>query len=242
MPDFPRCPYRPTQGLNKNLQCVLHVQHAEARTAHSYDAALLGTGQPAQEDDPDSAFTNAELDQLTEEEIQRRAQALDEAQESWEQAKYRATPKIACPECTGRGTVIGGSLGDHCPSCNGTRLIDDPGAPDLDFESPDFRTPKAALAAYGDALIWRRAGRQLALPPVAGLPTMAEIEKLRQGARAVHRQISAGGAPKLPELPSGDPHRDGLNRDGGIEDTASNQEIDALEAEIVEESRPRGRR
>lgn len=230
-----QCPYVPTQGTNKGIQCLLPAGHT---TFHVYDPGKIP--HESESGDP-SAFTAEEIaDAISEEEIRKRSEALHDAQELWERAALRAIPKMPCPECTGRGAVIGGSLGDHCATCNGKRVVDDD-ASDIEFPMPDFKALRDPLTAYGDALIHRRHGRAMALPPAESVPTLDQISALRAQGKEMHRQLAAGAPPKLPALPSGDLDRSGLETEGGVEDTASDAEIDAIEAEIVGETK-KGRR
>lgn len=230
--NFDRCTYTIRQGMRRGERCVLVANHDGA---HAYDQALLGTGSPLA---PDSAFTEAEIaDAISEEEIRQRTEELNNAQDVWEQAADRAQPKVLCPDCSGRGEVSGGSLGNACPRCHGKRVIDDPGEDPVDIDMPDFATPRAALAAYGDALVWRRHGKQVALPPASTLPSREEIKDLRQRGRAAVKLLTANG-PKLPELPASAPARDDAD-EGGMHNTASDAELDAIEAEVVSETRGR---
>ncbi len=229
MPDPNQCPYRPTQGGNAGVQCLLPAGHP-ATQAHIHDPGKL----PAVTADGDaSAFTNDEIaDAIAEDEIQRRAEALSAAQGVWEQAAWRAHPKIPCPECTGNGQVVGGSLGDHCPSCNGTRMVDDQSV-DVDFQMPDFKALRDPLNAYGDALIHRRYGKPMALPPASTVPTMAQIAELRASGQQRYQALAAGAGPALPQLPPAKPlKRTGLENEGGIDQAADDDELDAIEAEF----------
>lgn len=229
-----QCDYRPTQGGNKGIQCLLPAGHPTTQP-HVHDPAKM----PAYTSDGEATvFTEGEIaDAIAEDEIQKRAEALSGAQDVWEQAAWRARPKVPCMECTGNGQVVGGSLGDHCPSCHGKRVVDDESV-EVDFQMPDFRQLRDPLNAYGDALIARRYGKPMALPPASSVPTMAQIDELRASGRERHRQLAAGGAPALPQLPPAGPlKRTGLEAEGGIESAADDAEIDALEAEFQDSPR-----
>lgn len=142
---------------------------------------------------------------IDDQELQRRSQALHEAQEVWEDLTYNATPKMPCPECGGRGEVYGGSLGGLCPRCGGARVVDVAGAePPL---VPPFAALRAAISAYGDWLADRalpeaHPGRRgLLPPPPESVPTMATLEGLRQtGLRRAQTLRSTGIMPGAPHL------------------------------------------
>jgi ssDNA-binding Zn-finger/Zn-ribbon topoisomerase 1 len=149
-------------------------------------------------DDNESSFTNDELaGAITEEDLRQRSQALHEAQESWEEVAYLANPKMPCPECSGSGSVGGGSLGDICVRCMGARVLEQPGRQAV--ELPPFRELRAAISAYGDALADRAlpeghgAKKQLALPAAATVPTWKSISELTHQALVRARQLQ--GAP-----------------------------------------------
>lgn len=154
-------------------------------------------------DDP--AFTDQDQEtivaQLTEDDIRNRSQALDDAQETFEELAYLANPKMPCPECTGAGSVSGGSLGDICVRCMGTRVIEQPGSRPM--EMPPFAQLRAAIGAYGDALADRglpaghRGKRYLALPAPASVPTLESIQELQAQATEKALQLASGRAPGI---------------------------------------------
>lgn len=233
MTDDP-CRYVPTQGGHKGVRCLMPLGHPGG---HIFEPGKLPAITDAGET---SAFTVEEIaGALAEEEIRRRAEALDEAQGVWERAAHRARPKLPCPECTGNGQVFGGSLGDHCPSCHGTRVIDDDSV-EVDFAMPDFKALRDPITAYGDALIARRYGQRVALPPASSVPELGTIEALRAQGRTQHKLL-AGTAPAPAALPAAaaSVRRGGFETDEGIEGTASDAELDVIEAEVVGESRGR---
>ncbi len=164
------------------------------------------------------------VSQITEDDIRDRSQELDEAQEAWEELAYIANPKIPCPECTGAGSVSGGSLGDICVRCLGTRVIERPGSQPM--EMPAFAQLRAAIGAYGDALADRalpmghRGKRGLLLPPPATVPTLEALQALRTQATDHARQLAAGDAPGLvdPKLLKDPKKAKGLVGDGDLGD------------------------
>lgn len=117
----------------------------------------------------------------------RRRQALEEAQEIWEEVSYIGTEKMACPECAGAGAISGGSLGNICPRCFGSRVVAHPG-----YE-------------------------QIPQPPWAelkkNLPSMERIASLKQQGRRLARQISDSRMP-LPSAVFRHDDRAGMLGDG----------------------------
>lgn len=246
------CNYAPTQGTNKDRQCLRPRGHDGI---HLYDpAAVAAADQPPA---ISAEFTNAEIqDAISEEEIRKRAENLDAAQSLWERARDRAIAKIPCPECTGNGQVYGGALGDHCPTCHGTRVVADDLA-EVPFEMPPFAELRAGLTKYGDALTWIRHGlpsgltapgadpaaverfrrEKMTLPPASTVPTADAIEALTATGKAKLKEITAA-APPAPALPAPAPKaaRHGFQGEGGIENTAGDAEVDELiaDAEFTE--------
>jgi hypothetical protein len=271
------CNYKPTQGqmAKDGKVCLLPYDHDGP---HVYEEHQV----PKASSEPISdQFTDEEIAKaISEEEIRARSQKLDEAQGLWERAYDRAVPKIPCPECNTRGAIIGGSLGDACPTCHGRRVIDDDSA-DVDFEMPMleiegkkvplFPAYRSALSAYGDALALRKSGMPLALqagddqltkrqrqardeikarmvlPDVKSLPSMEAIDELVREGIESHKALAAGGEPGLlrrawnrvtgaggkpMELPPAEPlPKTGFETEGGIEETASDKELDEMERE-----------
>lgn len=164
-------------------------------------------------DDEQSAFSDQDQDEIlasiTEHDLRERSQALDQAQEVYEELAYMTNPKMPCPECSGAGQVAGGSLGDICVRCMGARVIEQPGAAKV--EMPPFASLRAAITAYGDALADRalpegrvvggdRHGqpirRNLSLPPAATVPTLAQIQALTAEGERRAKQL-AGATPGI---------------------------------------------
>jgi hypothetical protein len=164
--------------------------------------------------DNESAFSDEDIGNIiSDEDLRSRSQALNDAQEVWEEVAYMANPKMPCPECSGAGNVSSGSLGDICVRCMGSRVVDQPGSTGIDM--PPFRELRAAITAYGDARADRalpegvviggpRAGqpirRRLALPAAATVPTLEQLQALRQQALTTARQLQ--GAPGV--VPKGE--------------------------------------
>lgn len=245
------CNYTPNQGTNKDKTCLRPRGHDGI---HLYDAAAVATAE--QQPAVSAEFTNQEIqDAITEEEIRKRAEGLDAAQTLWERARDRAIAKIPCPECTGNGQVYGGALGDHCPTCHGARVVPDDLA-EAPFEMPPFAELRAGLTKYGDALTWIHHGlpsgltaagadpaaverfrrEKMTLPPASTVPTMAQIEDLTTTGKAKLKAITAAApAPALP-APAPKAPRTGFQGEGGIENTASDAEVDELiaDAEFTE--------
>lgn len=190
---------------------------------------------PEDEDDgtdTSSAFTDAErdsiVDELTEDDLRARSQALSDAQETWEELSYMTARKIPCPECSGAGAVSSGSLGDICPRCMGRRMLDQPG--EVGVEMPPFAALRGAITAYGNAIADRElptghiAKKQLALPAPATVPTLEQIEQLKTQAAAKVRELGSGapGVVDAPQLPAPKKKRD----DGVLGDDAEDAEFD----------------
>lgn len=147
-------------------------------------------------------FSDNDIAEIAEEDLRQRSQALDQAQETWEELAYLANPKMPCPECSGAGLVVGGSLGDLCVRCLGARVIEQPGSHPV--ELPPFAQLRAAISAYGDALADRalppgadgsshKGKRHLLLPSPASVPTLEVIQKLNEDGLRKARQLQ--GAP-----------------------------------------------
>jgi hypothetical protein len=175
------------------------------------------------------------VDELTEEDLRQRSQALDETEELYEELSFLGVPKMPCPECVGAGQISGGSLGDICPRCVGQRVVDRPDAEPL--ERPPFRQLRAKITAYGDALAARalpagHAGkRDLALPAASTVPTLQEIEDLRAKGKEMAKAIGAGQP--LPELKAPEKAK-GMLGDGPMGDY-SDEELDKMEDEALGE-------
>ena len=118
-------------------------------------------------------------------EIQRRSEALDEAQRAWEDLVSIYAPQSPCPECKGNGSIDAGSLGSICPRCMGRRTIPTPGIPEP--KAPPFARLRAPLTAYGNAL----ASETEELPPASSVPTMDDIAAVAQIVEQSARRISS---------------------------------------------------
>jgi hypothetical protein len=184
----------------------------------------------------DSQFTDEEreaiVDSITDDDLRARSQALDDAQTQWEEYVWVATPKIPCNECGGSGMVIGGSLGDFCPTCGGSRVIESPGGHRI--KMPPFATLRSAISAYGDALADRelpaghRGKRNLALPAASSVPTLEQLQKLGTEALIKVRQLEGTPGivdPKL--LKQGKPAK-GLQGEGDLGEY-DDAELDEME-------------
>lgn len=96
-------------------------------------------------------------EELTEEELNQIVADLDFAQREYEKLVHLSSPIMPCPECGGAGSVSGGSLGDICPGCLGSRRVSAPGNPGIDLNI-DFAGIRARLAdaqRYNDAVAGR---------------------------------------------------------------------------------------
>ena len=139
---------------------------------------------------------------LTEDDLRERSEALNEAQELYEELAFLKNPKMPCPDCGGSGSVYGGSLGDVCPRCGGARMLDQPGGEDL--EMPDFRALRGAITAYGNALAdqalpsGHQAKQNLLLPPADSVPTLEQLEALGERAKELSRGLPAPDYSQLP--------------------------------------------
>jgi hypothetical protein len=148
----------------------------------------------------ESELTDDELadvvDGLTDEDLRERSQALNEAEELYEEVAFLGVPKMPCPECAGAGQIVGGSLGDICPRCLGKRVIDRPSADPI--ERPPFAQLRARITAYGDAMADRalpdahQGKRHLALPAASDVPTLEEIQAISAKLKQTAKQLDAG--------------------------------------------------
>ena len=166
---------------------------------------------------------------LTDEDLRVRSSALNDAQETWEEVAYMANPKMPCPECSGAGSISGGSLGDLCVRCMGQRVVEQPGRQTVTM--PPFAQLRAAITAYGNALADRglpaghKGKRHLALPEASTVPTLESIQKLSEEALGKAKQLQ--GTPGVVPDHLLQAPRD--HDDGGIEQTADDAELDKLE-------------
>jgi hypothetical protein len=158
------------------------------------------------EDTTDSQFSDKDQEDivasLTEDDLRARSEALDKAQTMYEEYAWVATPKVPCPECGGAGSVIGGSLGDFCPTCGGSRVIESPGGHRI--QMPPFAALRGAITQYGNALADRalpaghRAKRGLALPPAGSVPTVEQLDALTDEALSQVKRLE-GATPGIVE-------------------------------------------
>lgn len=184
-------------------------------------------------DDP--AFTDRDqediVSQLTEDDIRERSRALSDAQEFFEELAYLANPKMPCPECSGAGSVSGGSLGDICVRCMGTRVIEQPGSRRM--EMPPFAQLRAAIGAYGDALAdlalpaMHKGKRMLALPAASTVPTLESILELQAQGTAKARQLAGGTPGVVDERLLKAPRR--ADEDGHMGNDYEDAELDTIE-------------
>lgn len=183
---------------------------------------------------------------ITEDDIRERSQALHDAQETWEELAFLSIPKIPCRECGGSGQVASGSFGSICVNCNGERMVAAPGAPE--FVMPDFRSMRAAIGAYGDALalsgLPEGHPRRLALPAPATVPTLESIQTLQKQALDRCKQLQlGGGAPGVfdpKQLPEARPAK-GLAGEGDLGEY-DDAELAEMEDAANEAHKPRGKR
>lgn len=131
----------------------------------------------------DSQFSDADIADISETDLRQRSEALNDAQEAWENLSFIATAKIPCHECGGRGVTAAGSFGDiECPNCHGKRVVEHPANDPL--VPPPFAMLRAAITEYGDALADRllpaghRHKRGLALPAASTVPTIDAIGEI----------------------------------------------------------------
>lgn len=184
-----------------------------------------------QEQLSDKDIADVVASMISDEDLRVRSQALDDAQEAWEEVCYLANPKMPCPECTGAGQVSGGSLGNMCVRCMGARVIEQPGSTPV--EMPPFAELRAAITQYGNAKAdhelppGHRARRNLALPPPTTVPTLDQITQLHGTAIGMSRQLA--NAPQAPQaqLPEAKPPR-GLAGEGDLGEY-EDAELDELE-------------
>ena len=122
----------------------------------------------------------------------------------------------------------------------------------LEIGPGDFAELRAGITKYGDALTWRRHGlpaglagdkdkadafkrERMTLPAASTVPTMEAITQLHEQGKGKLREI-AGSAPPAPALPAPAPKapRNAFQGDGGIESTATDDELDSQLAEDAE--------
>lgn len=195
--------------------------------------------------DTDNELTDAEMEdivsELTEDDLRARSQKLHETQELYEELAYLANPKMPCPECTGAGNVSGGSLGDICVRCMGSRVLDRPGSPVV--EMPNFAQLRASITDYGNAVADRalppgedgkphRAFKGLALPAASKVVTMEEIDKLYEHGQETAKKLQ-GQAPAVEGISLNPPaSRQGLLSDDGDLGDYSDADLDEMEADM----------
>jgi hypothetical protein len=121
---------------------------------------------------------------LSQEDLRERSEKLDAIQEMYEELAYIQEPKMPCNECSGAGTVYGGSLGDICVKCMGARVINRPFYEPV--VQPDFKALRASITYYGDAL--RTDGE---LPPVSSVFGKDDYNELYAQGRAEVRILAA---------------------------------------------------
>lgn len=191
----------------------------------------------------ESGFTDAERDaivaDLTEEDLRQRSQALHDTQEIYEELHYLSVQKMPCPECSGAGSIIGGSLSDLCPTCLGRRVIEQPGATHV--EMPPFAELRAAITTYGNALADRelpeghKGKRHLALPAPATVPSLEQIQKLNELGLQKVRQLSGEAPGVVPKrLLSKAKKAKGMQGDGDLGDH-TDRELDEIEDADLED-------
>lgn len=183
---------------------------------------------------------------LTEDDLRKRSQALDEAQTTYEKIAYISVPKMPCPECGGQGSVDGGSLSGICLGCEGARVVDRPDAEP--FVMPPFKELRAAISAYGDALADRgipaqladgRAHpgkRHLALPAASSVPSLESLQAIKTDGLARAKQLREGTADldrELKRLPAPKPAK-GLRGEG---DLGEYEDAELADMEDVAEKR-----
>ncbi len=198
------------------------------RAACNFARKELPVSEDPSDQITDSAFSDQDQDdiigQIAEDDIRQRSQQLHEAQEAWEELAYLANPKIPCPECTGAGSVSGGSLGDICVRCLGTRVLEQPGSQPMAM--PKFAELRSAIGAYGDALADRAlpmghlGKRGLLLPAASTVPTLESLQALYTQAATQARQLAAGGTPGIvdPKLLREPKKAKGMAGDGDLGD------------------------
>lgn len=114
------------------------------------------------------------------------AQAIEEADEVYQQVAFMAVPKVPCHECGGSGSTPNGSLGDGCLTCMGQRWLPAPHANQVlkQLNLPDLVAMRAQIRAADSAL---RAGA--ALPPI---PTKEAISKVHDDLGKTSMQLGSG--------------------------------------------------
>lgn len=206
------------------------------------------------------------IDELSDDDIRERSQALHEAQEEFEEMTFMhaAQHGMPCDECAGAGAVASGSLGNVCPKCMGRRVIARPGYQPP--PAPPFRQLRAGIGVYADALEARKLAaaptcetcrgsgqtntpngptacascggqgvgpsREMpALPPASSVPTMKEIQAIRDKTREMVKAIGPAH-PDTKRLADYEEPR-GLAGDGELGDF-TDAELDDIEKEDLD--------
>lgn len=149
--------------------------------------------------DAEEMYDDVELSQGEFDEL---AREVEDTNVQYEKLRHLATPKMACMECGGNGTLAGGSFGAmECPSCNGARVVDHPAAEPMDI--PDFAGMRAALSAAAAPAMLNGAVNPAAgmlLPGPQRLPKLSALQSLQKQGKE-YAQLHAPALPKLPALP-----------------------------------------
>jgi hypothetical protein len=195
-----------------------------------------------QEEELTEADMEDVVDMLDEDDLRERSQKLDEAQELYEEIAYLANPKMPCPECSGAGSISSGSLGSSCPRCFGQRVVDRPDSEPI--EMPPFKQLRASISTYGLALADRAlpamredgtphpGKKNLGLPPVCTVPTLAEIQALYDEGKVKAKALAP--APEMAEQLAEPQSPKGLLSDGGELDDYTDAELDDMEDTLDE--------
>lgn len=160
----------------------------------------------------------SELDDLDD-----RLRELERAQTAWERLSYLQTLKMPCPACGGAGSLYGGSLGNTCPECLGTRMVEHPAAQEIEVPADFFavrRLLNAAAKARDQRLGLRAPGEDRAMmPDLSSLPSLQEIRDFTEQGRQLALQ-----APQTPVVQGQlrEPPRPRL-------DAPDDRQLDALE-------------
>lgn len=214
------CPNVPRRGIYLGKPC-LRPEGAGHAGACVYDPDKLAATIAREEAGKPIPMTDDEIVRaFTEDEIRQRSAALEDAQSTWEQVRNQAMPKILCPQCNGNGRVTGGSLGEFCDACNGSRVVQDRTKP-FDFAMPDFAELRGPIARYADAHALRAHGVRAELPDKS---TVASLETIHALTAAAQQRALELGPAQMPPLPRSLPDAAAGERTG-YDDTATDAEL-----------------
>lgn len=126
-----------------------------------------------------------------------RLRAVEFAEEVWQQAAYLAVEKMPCRECGGSGVIDGGSLGNICPECLGSRAEALAGQAPPPAPPPALRAMRSQLIdAHAQVFNWHLDPQ--GEMPTPALPPWSAIEEVLEGAAKAAPKLGDGWRRLLP--------------------------------------------